>query len=267
VTQPEALKSLLQSVAAGEVNPDVALEKLKHFAYEPVGDFARIDHHRKLRTGFPEVIWGQDKTPEQIAQIMEVMRQHNSVVMATRIKPEVYNQLQEKIADLRYYPTARICALQSERQAETQTFQYSGIIGILSAGTADLPVAEEAAVTAELCGFQVQRLWDVGVAGIHRLLSNRHVIDSASVLIVVAGMEGALPSVVAGIADCPVIAVPTSIGYGASFGGLAPLLTMLNSCAAGVGVVNIDNGFGAAILAGQILRTAQKLRVSSSGVE
>lgn len=263
MTQPEALKSLLQSVAAGEVNPDVALEKLKHFAYEPVGDFARIDHHRKLRTGFPEVIWGQGKTPEQIAQIMEVMRQHNSVVMATRIEPEVYNQLQEKIADLRYYPTARICALQGERREENQSSepQYSGIIGILSAGTADLPVAEEAAVTAELCGFQVQRLWDVGVAGIHRLLSNRHVIDSASVLIVVAGMEGALPSVVAGIADCPVIAVPTSIGYGASFGGLAPLLTMLNSCAAGVGVVNIDNGFGAAILAGQILRTAQKLQV------
>lgn len=269
MTQPEALKSLLESVAAGEVNPDVALEKLKHFAYEPVGDFARIDHHRKLRTGFPEVIWGQDKTPEQIAQIMEAMRQHTSVVMATRIEPEVYNQLQEKIADLRYYPTARICTLQGERREETQSSepQYSGIIGILSAGTADLPVAEEAAVTAELCGFQVQRLWDVGVAGIHRLLSNRHVIDSASVLIVVAGMEGALPSVVAGIADCPVIAVPTSIGYGASFGGLAPLLTMLNSCAAGVGVVNIDNGFGAAILAGQILRTAHKLQVSSSNVE
>jgi hypothetical protein len=269
VTQPEALKSLLQSVAAGEVNPDVALEKLKHFAYEPVGDFARIDHHRKLRTGFPEVIWGQDKTPEQIAQIMEAMRQHNSVVMATRIEPSVYAQLQEKVADLHYYPNARICTLQDERREENQFSepQYSGIIGILSAGTADLPVAEEAAVTAQLCGFQVQRLWDVGVAGIHRLLSNRHVIDSASVLIVVAGMEGALPSVVAGIADCPVIAVPTSIGYGASFGGLAPLLTMLNSCAAGVGVVNIDNGFGAAILAGQILRTAQKLQVSSSGVE
>ncbi len=256
MTQPEALKSLLESVAAGEINPAVALEKLKHFAYEPVGDFARIDHHRTLRTGFPEVIWGQDKTPAQIAQIMEVMRQRNPVVMATRIEPIVYAQLQEKIADLHYYPAARICALQGERQ-ETQ---YSGVIAILSAGTADLPVAEEAAVTAQLCGFQVQRLWDVGVAGIHRLLDNRHVIQSASVLIVVAGMEGALPSVVAGLADCPVIAVPTSIGYGASFGGLAPLLTMLNSCAAGVGVVNIDNGFGAAILAGQILRTAQKLQ-------
>lgn len=269
MTQPEALRSLLESVAAGEVNPAVALEKLKHFAYEPVGDFARIDHHRTLRTGFPEVIWGQGKTPEQIAQIMEVMRSRNPVVMATRIEPAVYTQLAEKVAGLHYYPTARICALQGERQEDTQNPkpQYSGIISILSAGTADLPVAEEAAVTAELCGFRVQRLWDVGVAGIHRLLDNRHVIESASVLIVVAGMEGALPSVVAGLADCPVIGVPTSIGYGASFGGVAPLLTMLNSCASGVGVVNIDNGFGAAILAGQILRTADKLSSSAQNLD
>jgi len=154
---------------------------------------------------------------------------------------------------------ARICAI----APATIEPKIGGLIGILSAGTADLAVAEEAAVTAELSGFRVQRLWDVGVAGIHRLLSNRHLIESASVLIVVAGMEGALPSVVAGLADCPVIAVPTSIGYGASFGGLAPLLTMLNSCASGIGVVNIDNGFGAAVLAGQILRTAEKLRVAS----
>ena len=256
MTQSEAnLQNLLESVAAGEVNPAVALEKLKHLAYEPVGDFARIDHDRTRRTGFPEVIWGQDKTPDQIAQIIEAMRLRNPVVMATRIESTVYAQLETKVTGLQYYPSARICALPSA----TIEPQYPGIIGILSAGTADLPVAEEAAVTATLCGFQVQRLWDVGVAGIHRLLNNRHVIDSASVLIVVAGMEGALPSVVAGLADCPVIAVPTSIGYGASFGGLAPLLTMLNSCAAGVGVVNIDNGFGAAILAGQILRTAAKL--------
>lgn len=261
MTQPEALRSLLEAVAAGEVNPAAALDKLKHFAYEPVGDFARIDHHRTLRTGFPEVIWGPGKTPDQIAQIIEAMRTRGSVVMATRIEPAVYAQLQEKVADLYYYPTARICAI-APTAIEPQ---YPGTIGILSAGTADLPVAEEAAVTAELSGFRVQRLWDVGVAGIHRLLSNRHVIAEATVLIVVAGMEGALPSVVAGFADCPVIAVPTSIGYGASFGGLAPLLTMLNSCAAGVGVVNIDNGFGAAILAGQILRTAHKLQASAEG--
>jgi NCAIR mutase (PurE)-related protein len=261
VTQPEALQSLLKAVAAGTVTPENALDKLKHFDFEPVGDFARIDNHRSLRTGFPEVIWGPGKTPEQIAQIIETMRRNHPVVMATRIEPAVCAQLQEKVRGLYYYPEARICATVP---APLQP-QNLGVVGILSAGTADLPVAEEAACTASLCGFEVLRLWDVGVAGIHRLLSNRHVIDAADVLIVVAGMEGALPSVVAGIADCPVIAVPTSVGYGASFGGLAPLLTMLNSCAAGVGVVNIDNGFGAAILAGQILRTASRLKRASEG--
>jgi NCAIR mutase (PurE)-related protein len=180
----------------------------------------------------------------------------NPLVMATRIEPDVFAKLQEKVSGLQYYPTARICTL----VPGTIQSKYSGIISVICAGTSDLPVAEEAAVTAELCGFQVKRLWDVGVAGIHRLLSNQQVITDANVLIVVAGMEGALPSVVAGLADCPVIAVPTSIGYGTSFGGVAPLLTMLNSCAPGIGVVNIDNGFGAAILAGQILRTAHKLK-------
>lgn len=255
MTQPEFLRHLLQAVADGNVSTEVALDKLKNLTYESVGDFAKIDNHRELRTGFPEVIWGLGKTPEQIAQIMEVMRHNNPVVMATRIEPDVYIQLQPKVRGLRYYEIARICAV----TPATVEPQYPGNICILTAGTADLPVAEEAAVTAELCGFRVQRLWDVGVAGIHRLLNNRHAIASATVLIVVAGMEGALPSVVAGLADCPVIGVPTSIGYGASFGGLAPLLTMLNSCAVGVGVVNIDNGFGAAMLAGQIVRTAQKL--------
>ena len=257
VTHPEILRSLIQSVASGKLTPDEALDSLKDLTYESVGEFAKIDHHRQLRTGFPEVIWGPGKTPEQIAQIMEVMRLRNPVVMATRIEPAVYTALQLKIKDLQYYELARICAINPAGMEP----KIGGLIGILSAGTADLAVAEEAAVTAELSGFRVQRLGDVGVAGIHRLLSNRHVIESSSVLIVVAGMEGALPSVVAGLADCPVIAVPTSIGYGASFSGLAPLLTMLNSCAAGVGVVNIDNGFGAAVLAGQILRTAEKLRV------
>ena len=259
MTQPEALQSLLESVATGQVSPASALDKLKNFTYESVGDFAKVDHHRTLRTGFPEVIWGPGKTPDQIGQIMEAMRLHNPVVMATRIEPDVFTQLQEKVPDVQYYSTARICALAPAAPKPT----HAGLISLISAGTSDLPVAEEAAVTAELCGFQVQRLWDVGVAGIHRLLNNREAIAQADVLIVVAVMEGALPSVVAGLADCPVIAVPTSVGYGASFGGLAPLLTMLNSCAAGIGVVNIDNGFGAAILAGQIIRTAQKLRLSS----
>jgi hypothetical protein len=254
--QPEALQFLLESVAKGQISPEAALEKLKYLSFEPIEDFAKIDHHRQLRTGFPEVIWGPGKTSEQIAQIITAMTHRSPIVMATRIEPAVAEHLEEQIPGLVYYPIARICVLKTAESSAS----YDGVIAILTAGTADLPVAEEAAVTAELCGFQVQRLWDVGVAGIHRLLSHRQVIDRADVLIVVAGMEGALPSVVAGLADCPTIAVPTSIGYGASFGGIAPLLTMLNSCAAGIGVVNIDNGFGAAILAGQILRTANKFK-------
>ena len=255
MTQPEALKTLLESVSQGKVSPDDALEKLKYLSYEPVGGFANVDHHRALRTGFPEVIWGPGKTPEQIAKIMESMRDRASVVMATRIEAEVFAWVKEMVPDVVYYPTARICAL-----GKPSSPTREGTIGLLSAGTADLPVAEEAAITAELCGFQVQRLWDVGVAGIHRLLNNVQVLSQADVLIVVAGMEGALPSVVAGLVDCPIIAVPTSVGYGASFNGLSALLTMLNSCAAGIAVVNIDNGFGAGILAGQILRTASRLK-------
>ncbi len=258
MAQPEVLKTLLDDVAQGRVSAVDALDQLKYLNYEPVGDFAHIDHHRALRTGFPEVIWGQDKTPEQIAQIMAAMRDRASVIMATRITPSVFAAVQTLVPDATYYATARICTLAPSFPL-TPSPPHPGTIGILSAGTADLPVAEEAAVTAELCGFQVQRLWDVGVAGIHRLLNNRHVLAASDVLIVVAGMEGALPSVVAGLADCPIVAVPTSVGYGASFNGLAPLLTMLNSCATGVGVVNIDNGFGAAMLAGQILRVATKM--------
>jgi pyridinium-3,5-biscarboxylic acid mononucleotide synthase len=251
---PSSLQSLLEAVSQGTLSPTDALDKLKYLSYEPVGNFANIDHHRALRTGFPEVIWGPGKTPEQIAQIMESMRDRNPTVMATRIEPEVFAWIKEMVPDVEYYSMAKICAIRGNLEQ-----RQSGVIGILSAGTADLPVAEEAAVTAELSGFQVQRLWDVGVAGIHRLLSNLHVVTQADVLIVVAGMEGALPSVVAGLVDCPVIAVPTSIGYGASFNGLSALLTMLNSCAAGIGVLNIDNGFGAAVLAGQILRTAARV--------
>lgn len=255
MTQPEALKALLEEVSQGKLSSEEALSKLKYLAYEPVGNFANIDHHRSLRTGFPEVIWSPGKTPEQIAQIMETLRHNAAVVMATRMEPEVYAWVKEMVPDACYYATAKICAL-----GRLSTPTHPGTIGILSAGTADLPVAEEAAITAELWGFRVQRLWDVGVAGIHRLLSNVHVLAQADVLIVVAGMEGALPSVVAGLSDCAIVAVPTSIGYGASFNGLSALLTMLNSCATGIGVVNIDNGFGAAMLAGQILRTASKLK-------
>ena len=250
----DSLKKMLQAIANGDISPETALDKLKDLPFETLDEFAKIDRHRQLRTGFPEVIWGEDKTPEQIIKIINLMRLNNSVVMATRVTPQKYQQIKEAIPDLIYYSTARICAL-----SKPETPSQIGTISILTAGTADIPAAEEAAVTGELCGFGVIRLWDVGVAGIHRLLSNRQVIYDADVLIVVAGMEGALPSVVAGMADCPVIAVPTSVGYGASFQGVAALLTMLNSCAAGIGVVNIDNGFGAAILAGQILRTAKKI--------
>ncbi|MEM9979510.1 MAG: nickel pincer cofactor biosynthesis protein LarB [Cyanobacteria bacterium P01_D01_bin.2] len=255
MTQPAALLHLLTAVAQGQISPDSALAKLKHLDYQPIDEFAKVDHHRTLRTGFPEVIWGQDKTVEQLVKIFQAMATKSPVVIATRIEPAIYPQLQASLPALRYYDTARICALQPETVAVT----HPGTIAILTAGTADLPVAEEAAVTLELSGFHVARLWDVGVAGIHRLLNNREVIDSADVLIVVAGMEGALPSVVAGLASCPVIAVPTSIGYGASFGGVSALLTMLNSCAAGIGVMNIDNGFGAAVLAGQIIRAAERI--------
>jgi pyridinium-3,5-biscarboxylic acid mononucleotide synthase len=256
MTQPDPLKALLQSVAQGELNLDVALMRLKQLTtYETVDDFARVDHQRAQRTGFPEVIWGPGKTPTQIARIMETLRDQASVVMATRITPEVHQQICKQVSDVQYFPEARISAL----VPEVRQLPHPGTIGILSAGTADLSVAEEAAITAELSGFRVSRLWDVGVAGLHRLLSNRHLLEEADVLIVVAGMEGALPSVVGGLVNCPVIAVPTSVGYGASFGGLSALLGMLNSCATGIGVMNIDNGFGAAMLACQILRTGDRL--------
>ncbi len=245
--EPEKLRDLLQAVASGRMTPDQALQDLKYLPFEAVGNFARIDGHRRLRTGFPEAVWGPGKSAEQIVQIMRRIEERGSLALATRISPELFQQIQPHLRQACYSPEARLCWLPMTGPA------YPGRLSVISAGTADLPVAEEAALTAELSGFQVRRLWDVGVAGIHRLLDNRDALQ-ADVLIVVAGMEGALASVVAGLVDCPVIAVPTSIGYGASFHGIAALLGMLNSCAAGVGVVNIDNGFGAAILAGQILR-------------
>lgn len=255
MTQPEALRTLLSAVAQGQMSPDAALEQLKYLEFEPIEDFAKVDHHRALRTGFPEVIWGPGKTVEQIVRIMRSLQAQNPVVMATRIEARVYEQIRQQLPEAMYYPMARICALVPLNLAPHRP----GTLGVLTAGTADLPVAEEAAVTAELSGFRVVRLWDVGVAGLHRILRHQHIIRDMDVMIVVAGMEGALPSVVAGLADCPIVAVPTSIGYGASFQGLSALLTMLNSCAVGIGVVNIDNGFGAAMLAGQILRTGAKL--------
>ena len=261
MNQPADLKQLLQQVADGSIPPETAWHQINSMGFESVEEFAKIDHHRSSRNGFPEVIWGEDKTPQQIIKIMQAMQRQNQQmqqtipIMATRITPDVATKIQEEIKELVYYPMPRIAAIADKDILP----QHPGQLSIITAGTSDIPVAEEAALTAELSGFQVQRLWDVGVAGIHRLLSNLHYIQEADVLIVVAGMEGALPSVVGGLAQCPVIAVPTSVGYGANFQGLSALLTMLNSCASGIGVMNIDNGFGAAILAIKILQTANRI--------
>ncbi len=253
---PEQTQDLLEQVARGAISPQAALNHLQDAPFANVGDFAKLDQHRQLRTGFPEAIWGQNKTPAQIASIMRHLAEQQRLALATRISPEVFSQILRQLRPYKphYNELARLCYIPAAEPARDK-----GTIGVVSAGTSDLPVAEEAATTAELCGFQVQRLWDVGVAGIHRLLEQRQFLYEADVLIVVAGMEGALASVVGGLVACPIVAVPTSVGYGASFGGLAALLSMLNACAAGIGVVNIDNGFGAGILAAQILRTANRL--------
>lgn len=252
------LQSLLNAVAQGELSPDAALEKLRFLPLETLEDIACLDHHRSLRTGFPEVVWGPGKTPTQIVSICRRLAEHQPLVLVTRLEMAVYTQVRADLPGLHYNAVARLGFLGTPPQQPL----HRGLIGVVAAGTADLPVAEEAAATAELSGFQVARFWDLGVAGLQRLLYHWPAMAKAHVLIVVAGMEGALPSVVAGLAACPVIGVPTSIGYGSHFQGLTPLLAMLNSCAAGIGVVNIDNGFGAAMLAGQILRTAGRLQGS-----
>ena len=242
----EYLKTILEGVAGGTLNPDEAFEKLKSLPYEDLG-FAKVDQHRNIRTGYPEAIYCEGKTPEQVALIIQRMAEHNSNILATRASKEVYYRVREVIPEAVYHELARIIVVKRE---DVQVSEK--IIAVITAGTSDIPVAEEAAITAEVIGNKVDRIYDVGVAGIHRLLAQSERIRSANVIIVVAGMEGALASVVGGLVDKPVIAVPTSIGYGASFGGIAALLTMLNSCATGIGVVNIDNGFGAGYLASNI---------------
>lgn len=243
------LTDLLDSVKNGSLPVDQALEKLRLLPYEDLG-YAKLDHHRALRQGFPEVVLAQGKTPEQVSTLMAHLAEHNDRVLATRASAEVYRVVQERLPEAVYHTLGRLIVI-------NRTPEQVGLPGIVvaSAGTADLPVAEEAAVTAELMGNLVQRLYDVGVAGLHRLLDNAETLRRAHVIIVVAGMEGALASVVGGLVSVPIIAVPTSVGYGASFGGLAPLLTMLNSCAPGIAVVNIDNGFGAGHMASLINRT------------
>ena len=243
----EKLKTLLEQVKDGEVAVDDALQSLRTLPFEDLG-FSKIDHHRQLRTGFPEVIFCQGKTVEHVKQISERILSAGHPLLATRATSDMYEAIKAIQPAARYNDLARTITV---RQSEDE-----GTPGILvvSAGTSDLPVAEEAVETALMMGNQPERLYDVGVAGLHRLIGNHEKLLTARVIIVVAGMEGALPSVVGGLVDCPVIAVPTSIGYGASFGGLAALLGMLNSCASGVTVVNIDNGFGAGYSASLINR-------------
>lgn len=242
----DRIKTLLENVRTGEATVDEALQLLKKLPFEDLG-FAKVDHHRALRAGFPEVIYCQGKTVPQIKAIVAKLVGGSSNIMATRASTEVYEGIKEVFPDAVYHESARIVVI---KKAEIKTSHK--IIAVVTAGTSDIPVAEEAAVTAETMGNSVDRIYDVGVAGIHRLLANTDRIMRANVLVVVAGMEGALASVVGGLVDKPVIAVPTSVGYGANFGGLSALLTMLNSCASGVGVVNIDNGFGAGYLASMI---------------
>lgn len=247
---PDQLKDLLEKVKQGDLSIDRALETLKDLPYADLG-YAMVDHHRSLRTGHPETIFSQGKTVEQVVGIARRLLEKSANIMATRADRKVYEALQAIGEPVEYHAAARIAVIKRQPVPPTRT-----TILVMCAGTSDIPVAEEAAVTAEVMGNRVERLADVGVAGIHRLLANREKIQSASVLVVVAGMDGALPSVTAGLTDNPVIAVPTSIGYGASFGGLAALLTMLNSCANGVTVVNIDNGYGAGYAASLINRMA-----------
>jgi len=233
-----ALKELLKQVQSGDIDTDAAMQILKRLPFENIG-YARIDHHRCMRTGVPEVIYCEGKSLEQIQGIVGKMSAYHSNIMGTRAKKEVFEAIREMGLECDYHEAARIVVI------NPKPVEKVGNIVVVSAGTSDIPVAEEAAVTAEILGNQVNRIYDVGVAGIHRLLDACDELFKANVAVVAAGMEGALASVVGGLVSCPVIGVPTSIGYGASFGGVAALLSMLNSCASGVSVVNIDNGFGA----------------------
>ena len=239
-------KQILEAVRDGSVTVDDALLKLKSAPYEDIG-FAKVDLHRKVRQGVPEVIYGAGKTPEQIIGIIDTMKKNGQErILITRLSPEAAETVKQAHS-IAYYPDAKIGLAGTMPRPDG-----IGEIVVATGGTSDIPVAEEAALTAEALGNSVTRLYDVGVAGLHRLLAHREKIMSATVIIAIAGMEGALASVIGGLADCPVIAVPTSVGYGASFGGVSALLSMLNSCASGVSVVNIDNGFGAGYLASMI---------------
>jgi NCAIR mutase (PurE)-related protein len=248
VMDTKELKRILEEVKSGGVPVEEALEKLRSLPYEDMG-CAKLDLHRAIRTGFPEVVFCQGKTCEQSVAIVKTLALHHAKVLATRVAPDVAARITAAVEGCTYHEIARLLVVERPAEKADGPAADAKFVMVLCAGTADLPVAEEAAVTAEAMGSRVERAYDVGVAGLHRLLDQREKILKANVLIVAAGMEGALPSVVGGMVSCPVIAVPTSVGYGASFGGLAALLAMLNSCAAGIAVMNIDNGFGAGYFA------------------
>ncbi len=249
----EQILEILSRVAAGELDPARAADRFTDMPFEDLG-FAKMDHHRTLRRGFPEVIFAENKTVDQIAAIMESLRASGSPILATRVSPDKAALLMDRFPDLEHNPPARTL------HKGAMPAGGRGVVLILTAGTSDIPVAEEAATTARVFGNEVETVYDVGVAGLHRLAAAKDAFRRASVIIVVAGMEGALASVVGGIVDVPVIGVPTSVGYGASFGGVAALLAMLNSCSGGVSVVNIDNGFGAAVSATLINRGADRAK-------
>jgi NCAIR mutase (PurE)-related protein len=243
------LKNLLRKVRSGKATLDEAMAELKSLPFEDLG-FTRIDHHRSLRKGFPEVIWGEGKTSGQILSIIKQLKTKGQNILITRLEEKKAKAVLKVFPKSQYYPISKVLTYLTHPVKS----EGKGTILVITAGTTDIPVAEEALVTARFMGNRAEALYDVGVAGIHRLLSERQRLEAASVLIVVAGMEGALPSVVGGLVDRPVIAVPTSVGYGTSFGGITALLAMLNSCASGVAVVNIDNGFGAGYMASLINR-------------
>ncbi len=244
----DQIRKILEEVKQGSLPPDEAVQRLRSLPFEDLG-FANVDHHRSLRQGFPEVIFGAGKTVEQVAGIVESMNKHQHNILVTRATRVQFDGVKQIVADAAYDEGARTIVIRKDTK-----IYGKGTVMVVSAGTSDMPVAAEAVVTLEVMGNTVDALYDVGVAGIHRLLDRRERLSQARVVIVVAGMEGALPSVVGGLVSAPVIAVPTSVGYGASFGGVAALLGMLNSCASNVSVVNIDNGYGAAVVASLINR-------------
>lgn len=250
----EDIKALLEKVKAGEVEVNQAAASLKDLPFKDLG-FAKVDNHRSLRNGFPEVIYCENKSLDEIEGIVSEMLKHDNNILASRAGKEVYERVKKIAPDAVYHERPQMIFIERQPLKETKSK-----ILVVSGGTSDIPVAEEAVVTAEALGNSVERLYDVGVAGIHRLLGNLDKLNEAEVIIAVAGMEGALASVVGGLVDKPVIAVPTSVGYGANFGGVSALLTMINSCASGIGVVNIDNGFGAAYLASTIILQIEKAR-------